>query len=202
MTDPRYPQPQYPPQPGFGPPPPRKRRVWPWILLAVILLMFGGCGAIIISASHSVSNAVHAGDASTTPMSSGHTAPVGTAVRDGKFQFQVTAVDPPQPSVGTNEFLRKTAQGEFVLIHVMITNIGTAAQDYAETGQKLIDVAGRQYSADTGADMNVNQDLVPTINPGNHLAVALAFDVPQGTDVAAMEFHDSVFSGGASVALK
>ncbi len=47
MTAPQYPQ--YPPR--------RKHRVWPWILLTVILL-FGGCFAIVGTAAHETSKAL------------------------------------------------------------------------------------------------------------------------------------------------
>ncbi|MFF0490766.1 MmpS family transport accessory protein [Nocardia sp. NPDC004068] len=61
------PPPPYPPQqpsqhPGQypPPPPPKKRKVWPWILLAVIVLMFGGCFALIGTAGHEASKALDA----------------------------------------------------------------------------------------------------------------------------------------------
>ncbi len=39
------------------------------------------------------------------------------------------------------------------------------------------------------------------INPGNYIQVKTAFDVPPGTKSAELEVHDSMFSGGAKVAL-
>ncbi|MEN8649971.1 MmpS family transport accessory protein [Streptomyces sp. 21So2-11] len=42
-----YPPPGYPP-PGYGyPPPPKKRRVWPWIVLGIAILLIGGCAAVM-----------------------------------------------------------------------------------------------------------------------------------------------------------
>ena len=38
---------------------PRKRRKWPWIVLAVVVLFIGGCVAIIAGVSHSVSNEIN-----------------------------------------------------------------------------------------------------------------------------------------------
>jgi hypothetical protein len=81
MTGPNQPynpqQPQQPygqqPQPPYGqqPPPygqypqrPRKRKVWPWVLLGVFLLLFGGCVAIVGTAGHEVSKAVDAANSS------------------------------------------------------------------------------------------------------------------------------------------
>ena len=49
MSAPQYPG-QYPPR--------RKHRVWPWIFLTVIVLMFGGCLAIVGTADHQASRTV------------------------------------------------------------------------------------------------------------------------------------------------
>ncbi|WP_435591016.1 DUF4352 domain-containing protein [Nocardia sp. bgisy118] len=64
-----------------------------------------------------------------------------------------------------------------------------------------MDDQGRLYTNDTAAELNLDKDLAAEINPGNKISVILAFDVPKGTVPAAIEFHDSAFSGGARVAL-
>ncbi|MFI1920507.1 DUF4352 domain-containing protein [Nocardia sp. NPDC020380] len=201
MNDPRMPQqpwqgggPQ--PAPGYPPAPPRKRRVWPWVLFGVfacIALLFGGCVALVGGAAHEVAKQ----EAQSTSV-----APVGSEVRDGKFAFTVNSVDAPVSSVGDNEFMAKQAQGEYILVHVTIANIGDQSQTYIGNNQKLIDDQGKSYSDDSAAEMNLNKDIVTDINPGNKVAVALAFDVPKGTVPNAIEFHDSMFSGGVRVALK
>ncbi|WP_297617050.1 DUF4352 domain-containing protein [Nocardia sp.] len=198
MSTPNQPVPPPPGGPpmygqGYPPPPRKKRKIWPWILLAVVVLFFGGCFALVGTAAHEVSKST---DKSTA------VAAAGSEVRDGKFAFAVTAVDPPVAAVGDNEILRKTAQGEYVLVHVAITNIGDKAQSYFGENQKLIDDQGKQFSNDTSAELAVNQDLTAEINPGNKISVSIPFDVPKGTVPATVEFHDSMFSGGARVALK
>ncbi len=184
-----------PPVPNY-PPPQKKRAVWPWVLggfLACVVLLFGGCAALI---SGIASEAGKQEEKRTTA------AAAGTEVRDGKFGFLVTRVDPPVNTLGDNEFLRKDAQGEFVLVYVDVRNTGNSAQTYFGDNQKLVDDQGRLFTNDTAAEMNVNKDLVAEINPGNKLSVVLVFDVPKGTSPAAIEFHDSMFSGGARVAVK
>lgn len=42
------------PSSGYFPPPPHKKRVWPWILIFALVVMFGGCAALI-STSHGTS---------------------------------------------------------------------------------------------------------------------------------------------------
>ncbi|MFD7846595.1 DUF4352 domain-containing protein [Nocardia sp. NPDC059764] len=199
MTNPNMPQQPWsgqPQGPYYPPQPPKKRRVWPWVLggfLACLLLLFGGCAALIGGAAHEVAKQE---EKRTTAE------PVGTTVRDGKFSFAVTRVDPPITTVGTSEILKRDAQGEFVLVYVDITNVGNQKQSFFGDNQKLIDEHGKEFSNDSGAALNVNKDLLSEINPGNKLSAVLVFDVPKGTVPAAIEFHDSILSGGARVAVK
>ncbi|MGM7645830.1 DUF4352 domain-containing protein [Nocardia sp. JW2] len=195
MSHPQHTNPGAPQQPYY-PQPPKKRKVWPWVLggfLLAVLALFGGCAALIGGAANEVAKSEQARSVA---------APAGTEVRDGKFAFTVTRVDPPVRTVGDNPYLQKTAQGEFVLVHVEVTNVGDVAQQYFGANQKLIDAQGREFANDTSAEINVNDELVAEINPGNKISMVLAFDVPTGTDPAAVEFHDSAFSNGARVALK
>ncbi|TDP42175.1 DUF4352 domain-containing protein [Nocardia ignorata] len=195
MSHPQHTNPSAPQQPYY-PQPPKKRKVWPWVLggfLLAVLALFGGCVALIGGAANEVAKSEQARSVA---------APAGTEVRDGEFAFTVTQVDPPVRTVGDNPYLQKTAQGEFVLVHVEVTNVGDVAQQYFGANQKLIDAQGREFANDTSAEINVNDELVAEINPGNKISMVLVFDVPTGTDPAAVEFHDSAFSNGARVALK
>ncbi|MFD6399671.1 DUF4352 domain-containing protein [Nocardia sp. NPDC060249] len=189
-------QPNYGGQPYPPQPPEKKRKVWLWVLLAVlalILVICGGCVAVFNKAGDEINeNSAKASSA----------APAGSEVRDGKFAFVVTEVDPPVATVGDNEFSQQTAQGEYILVHVDVTNIGSEAQSYFGDNQKLIDTAGKEYANDTMAEVAVNSDLAVQINPGNKKSVVIAFDVPTGTQPAAIVFHDSAFSNGVRVALK
>lgn len=127
---------------------------------------------------------------------------VGTPVRDGKFEFVVTNVQPGVPSVG-EDFLTETAQGEFVLVTMNIANIGDEAQSFSTSAQKLLDGQGRQFSVDDMATIVLDQGVAfEQINPGNSLEATVVFDVPAGTIPTEIELHDSLFSGGAVVALQ
>ncbi|MET8776184.1 DUF4352 domain-containing protein [Nocardia sp. NPDC004654] len=195
MTNPQYPaQPGFPPGPHYLQPP--RKKVWPWMLgaiLAVILLVFGGCVALIGGVANEVAKSEEERNTA---------AAAGSEVRDGKFAFLVTGVDEPVTVIGTNDFLKEEAQGEFIQVHVDVTNIGNEAQHYFGSNQKLIDDQGREFANDTAAEINVNDHLSEEINTGNKVSITIVFDVPRGTVPAAVEFHDSVFSGGARVALR
>jgi hypothetical protein len=43
------------------------------------------------------------------------------------------------------------------------------------------------------------QPIIVNMNPGFSAKVWILFDVPPGTPIAAVELHDSAFSGGARV---
>ncbi|WP_410870333.1 DUF4352 domain-containing protein [Nocardia sp. A7] len=196
MTNPQYPANPHVPQQPYYPQPPRKKKVWPWVLggfALAVLVLFGGCVALIGTAANEVAKVEESRSVA---------APAGTEVRDGKFGFTVTKVDPPVTTVGDNQFLQKTAQGEFILVSVDVANISNVAQSYFGSNQKLIDDQGREFANDTTAEINVNDQLSAEINPGNKTSMVLVFDVPVGTVPTAIEFHDSAFSDGTRVALK
>jgi len=127
---------------------------------------------------------------------------VGTAVRDGKFEFTVTAVEPGVARVG-DELLGVDAQGQFVLVHVTVTNIGDEAQMFDASSQKLFDAQGREHSADSTAGIYLGDanSFLNDINPGNSIEGVVIFDVPVDAVPASIELHDSFLSGGATVAL-
>ena len=121
----------------------------------------------------------------------------GSAVHDGKFEFRVVGVsraatvsDPTG-----NPFMTVTAQGEFVVVTLSVSNIGNVPQSYFGQNQKLIDASGREYGANSEADTYMNDAAFGDINPGNSIQVRVAFDVPPGTSPAELELHDSMFVG-------
>lgn len=127
---------------------------------------------------------------------------VGQEARDGKFAFTVTGVETAKTTGDqSNPYEQATAQGEYVIVSMTVQNIGDRSQSFFASNQKLIDSAGRQYSADSRADMWINKEIQSDINPGNHVQAKVAFDVPAGTQPSTIELHDSMFSGGVKVRL-
>ena len=129
-------------------------------------------------------------------------AKLGTAVRDGQFEFTVTKVQAGVAKLGSDMFGEK-AQGQFVLVHVTVENIGDEAQYFSDSNQKVQDAKGREFSADTGAALYVddNDVFLNEINPGNTVKGVLVYDMPKNTRPASIELHDSAFSGGVTVRL-
>jgi hypothetical protein len=145
-----------------------------WVTLAVVVLFFGGCATLIaIGANVKKHDAVTVSTPSATATATA--APAGSAVRDGKFEFQVlnnfsakTVSDPTG-----NPYMTATAQGIFLVIVVKVTNVGGEPQSYFGQNQKLIDSSGREYGVSSEAEMWMNTGVSPMgeINPGNSIQV-------------------------------
>ncbi|MFI7632394.1 DUF4352 domain-containing protein [Microbispora rosea] len=128
---------------------------------------------------------------------------LGDVVKDGKFAFKVSKVEKGLSQVGEG-FTVSKAQGQYVLIHLTVKNIGDEAQMFSDSAQKLIDAKGRTFDADSGAAVLGLKDsnaFLNNINPGNAVNGILLFDVPKDIKLKAVELHDSVFSDGVTVSL-
>jgi len=162
------------------------------IVIVVLIKSTGGGGG---------STTAGGGGGSGTTTSQKSAAKIGTPVRDGKFEFTVTAVDPGKSTIGTGS-LSKTAQGQFVLVHLTVRNVGTQQQVFDQSAQKMIDQQGRQLSADPTAAIYVDQqNFLAQINPGNSVEGVVAFDIPKDAIPTKLALHDSVFSSGVTVQL-
>jgi hypothetical protein len=127
---------------------------------------------------------------------------IGDTVADGKFEFTVTQVEEGVQQIG-NDMFGAEAQGQFVLVHVTVRNIGTEAQYFDGSSQKLQDSLGRSHSADSGAAIYLDDSnsFLNQINPGNAVDGIVVFDVPADAELDSVTLHDSMFSGGVTVAL-
>lgn len=129
---------------------------------------------------------------------------LGTPVSDGEFTFTVDSVERIGRTVG-NEWVNETAQGEFVLIRVTVTNTGDEPRDLNAWDQDLYDVQGRLFEAQSGWFLvdGGEDSFFRTVNPGNTVVGApLLYDVPPGVELDRIELHDTFYSRGATVALR
>lgn len=183
------------------------------VVLAILGKAFGGGDATPAATSPSAPVAEAPADApkaeapkAEAPKAEQPDAPkgakVGQTVRDGKFEFTVTKVEKGVAKVG-NQYLNQKAQGQYVLVHVTVKNIGDEAQLLADSSQKVRDAKGREFSADTSAAIYIedNKVFLNEINPGNSVKGILVFDMPKDATPATIELHDSPFSGGVTVRL-
>lgn len=123
---------------------------------------------------------------------------LGKPARDGEFEFVVKKVECGETRVG-DQYFNATAQGQFCMVHMSITNIGEVPQSMFGDNQKLFDSRGREFSASTEAAIYLDQGdktLWEEINPGNTVSGIVVFDVPKKARPVVLELHDSAFSGG------
>jgi hypothetical protein len=215
-------QPQYPPQQPTAPPcyppqqqqpqyypqqqQPRKKRHWvrnSFLGLAGLIVLI----VIISVAANGGSKGTPAASSGGAPANAAPAAKIGTPVRDGKFQFTITSVSHAKSVGDTANGLGETAQGEYTILHVTVTNIGSQAQTLDDSSQYVYDASGRKYDVSTSADLDLNSAngsdsvFLNDINPGNTVSGELAFDMPKGVKAVKAELHDSAFSGGVTVIL-
>ncbi len=125
-------------------------------------------------------------------------------MRDGKFEFVVTDVESGLASVGDNPFLEKKAQGQFVVVTMTVQNTSDKPKGLSAGNQNLFDAEGRKFTPDTMAAIALDSDVAvwDDINPGNKVTMKVVYDMPADAVPAEIELHDSVFSGGVTVALQ
>jgi hypothetical protein len=211
------------PYPGMPGPAPVKQRSWfarhkfltslgaIVVLLVVVSAANGGSkdaptagaatpAADVTQAAAAPSEAARAAAPAAAPAPAPAAAAIGTPVRDGKLEFTVTSIEPGVASVGSDAFGQK-AQGQFVLMHLTIKNIGDKAQYFDGSSQKAFDAKGREFSADSGAAIYLSDSnsFLNEINPGNTVTGTVVFDMPLDAAIAKLELHDSPFSGGVDV---
>jgi hypothetical protein len=129
---------------------------------------------------------------------------IGQSVRDGKFEFTVLKVKAGVAKVG-DEFLGSTAQGQYVLVTIKVTNIGNEARMFTGSNQALFDTRGRKFEASEAAAIYLgdqSKSFLTDINPGNGVTGVVVFDVPKGVTLDHIKLHDSMFSGGEDVSLR
>ena len=119
----------------------------------------------------------------------------GAQATDGGLTFAVTGVD-TAPSVQYQDApVEKTAQGEYVIVHMTVLNSGAEPATFLSTYQKL-NAGGTTYYTDDEATFYIGGGLAE-LNPGDTAEVAIAFDVPPGTSPESLEVHaDPIGAGG------
>jgi hypothetical protein len=128
---------------------------------------------------------------------------LNTPVRDGKFEFVVSAVNCGQEAVGFAP-LNRQAKGQYCVVELSVQNIGTKDQLLVDGAQKAIGPDGTEYGPDTGAGLIANANTSVWLNvvkPGDKVTGKMVYDVPDGVTIVKLELHDSVFSNGTTVAL-
>lgn len=130
-------------------------------------------------------------------------AKIGTAVRDGKFEFTINGVECGAKKLGS-EYFNEKAQGQFCVMDVTVKNIGDEAQLFSGSDQLVFNANGQKYSNNSSAEMAIddNDTFLNEINPGNTVDGKVVFDIPVDQELVKAELHDSSLSNGVKVNLQ
>jgi hypothetical protein len=181
----------------------KKRFIVPIGLVVLIGLgqaVGGGGGS---SSDNSATDTSSSDSAATEETTDGRPG-IGQSAVDGAFSFTVKTVECGIESVGNDTF-GEEAQGQFCLISLSIENIGDEAQTMFADNQKLFDTEGREFSADTGSMIYLENGAdawLSEINPGNTLEGQILFDIPKDATLDYITLSESLFSGGVEVSLQ
>lgn len=210
-------------QPAGGfqqpPPSPAKKKKWPWVIggivafFVIVAIATGGGdkdkeeSAAAPTTTQAAANgaSVAAVAPAEAPKETKSSNPgIGEEVRDGKFGFVVTGIETGLTTIGDNPYLQEQAEGQFVLVHVEITNTSDKPQAYFGSNQTLIDTEGREFTNNTMAAINIDAETAigGDINPGITRKTTIVFDIPTSATPKEIEVHDSMFSGGATISLQ
>jgi hypothetical protein len=138
---------------------------------------------------------------SVPPAAGASTGGIGDSVSDGPVTFVVTGVESASTVTDpTNSDLTKTAQGQYFVVHLTVTNAGDATITFLSPLQKL-KAGGTSFDADDEASYYIGTS-ADGVDPGYQLQTSLAFDVPPGTVPDSIELHALPTSPGAEVRLQ
>ncbi|WP_199044322.1 DUF4352 domain-containing protein [Glycomyces salinus] len=120
----------------------------------------------------------------------------------GDFEFTVESVEHGAIQLGTEAPI-KYAAGQFVIVDLTIENLGDFPGIFYDGLQKLVDTDGNEYTAESDAGLFLDGDTIRmgAINSGDTIEGKLLFDVPEGTELAAMRFQVSNDTEGVEVSL-
>lgn len=181
MTTPgMYPNPE--PQHPHNPAQQRTRRIWPWIVVGVPVLLFGACSIAMVA---------DLGDSPEATVTSGpdHAGDEATAATGpdfpGKLDHDTAAVagstitrDDLAYTVAPLEVV-DTVFGGYLCSAVSIDNVGTAQNDFnGYTDWSLQDPSGAIRDATFGTDRPMLSS--GKIAPGGHVTGNICFDTPTG----------------------
>jgi hypothetical protein len=169
----------------------KKRLVLPIALIAVIATVLA------------VNSSSDTKTLTSPPKAQAVAADIGTTVRDGTFEFVVTGVERPGKTMAGKVGTTLTAQGEFVIVRVDVTNVSNKEQRLGCSCHFLLDDKGQKFATSPSILRTMDAlKYVEWISPGQTVKNAsMLFDVTPGTKAHNIELHDSLTSPGVTVKL-
>ncbi|MFX0580347.1 protein kinase domain-containing protein [Nocardia nepalensis] len=180
------------------------------VMFLTPFMLAAGCAALVAFGNTGSGGGARAGDPSVAArdrdpaQSAEPPAPafsgLNTPVRDGKFEFVVTAVDSGLSRIGL-----QNASGTYSVVTVAVRNISDEPKWFLPVGQRLVDTQGREVDHNAIATMwqttQRRYGYSFELQPGQSATTQLVFDVPQDATPTQLELHDFMLSNGVTVHL-
>ncbi|GAA4692207.1 DUF4352 domain-containing protein [Phytohabitans rumicis] len=171
-------------------------RVAVFVGAAIALLSLCCCVGLIVSAATWGDDLYH-----RVTRERGDTVRMGTAGRDGEFEFTVVRLDCGVAQIG-DSFVSQTAVGQFCLAEMTVQNVGTKPATFTDTLQRAYGPDGVRFGADSAAGILANSDqqvFLNEINPGNQVTAVVVYDIPPDSRILKLELHESASTPGLTV---
>lgn len=198
----------------WTPAPPRRGRGWRTVVVTLVIVGLGGYG-VVRGLDHATRSGASALTPAMNPTAGAGTTPgaqpppspsptpsPGDEVADGSLRFAVTKMTCGVDQLG-DVIARKPAHGQFCLVALRATNIGTRSARVWLGSQVLVDVDGRQYPADGWSWVynSPSRPFIDAIDPGKSVSGELVFDTPKDLRFQQLVVHDSPLSRGTPIQL-
>lgn len=156
------------------------------------------------SSTTSTSSSAETSDETSSPSESespsATAAPSAGDAVDGDVTFTQNGIDiGPTVTAPDNDLLTKNATGEFVVVHLTLTNNGQSPATFIGD-QQVLTAGGQTYTPDTEATFYLDGTST-VLYPGESVDVSVAFDVPPGSVPESLQVHGDLSSAGAVLPL-
>lgn len=127
-------------------------------------------------------------------------APAAGSAVDGDVTITQNGVEiTPTVSAVDNEFLTKTAAGQFVVVKLNLVNNGESPATFL-SDQQVLTAGGQTFNADTESTFYLG-GISAVLYPGEPVDVTIAFDVPAGSTPESIQVFGDLGSQGATINL-
>lgn len=179
----------YPPQPGYHQPAaPRKRRVWPWIVGGIVMLI------IVIAAANGGDPGPTAGGPAAPAESGAEKAPsnevpFGTPYRWRNEEIVISA---PREHVEHNQFLQPAAGNRYIAFDVTVRNISDTDRDVASTQITVVHAGRAAQEAFMAGSQAFPQGRIP---PGGSVTYTQVYEIGDTPGELRVSVLPTLFSG-------
>ena len=127
------------------------------------------------------------------------------AVQDGKLEFALLGIRRNVSEIGDSYFGTTASTGSYTVVTLSVSNVSSESVTFDGTYVVGVDADGSQIPSDREAQYYANEGgegMLSTLHPGQEMRASVAFQVPGGARLMAVQVHDSVFSRGAQIAFR